>query len=124
MIEATINIEGPTLADIEDGIDEAKKGISKGYIEGFDGDDDRNYSFTVSKIDDWFSSKRKNINIINMRNNKSKIKVGKVFIYGGAEHIIEKYDTDSVITRRQNGHTTNWNRNLVETVLADPKYYE
>jgi len=59
-----------------------------------------------------------------MENNKSKIKVGKVFIYGQTEHTIEKFDNDSVVTKKQNGHHIIWNRISLEMVLANPKYYE
>jgi hypothetical protein len=48
MLDVTINIEGKTLHDIELAIDEAKRQISAGYYSGMNGNEDGEYSFTVS----------------------------------------------------------------------------
>lgn len=48
MLHLQITIEGKSITDLELAIDEAKKRISKGNREGFDSNEDGEFSFEVS----------------------------------------------------------------------------
>ena len=59
-----------------------------------------------------------------MKRNNIKIELGQSFVYGQAEHIIEKIGNSTIITKKQNGQIIEWDRNGLKEVLSNPDYYE
>ncbi|MCR8994609.1 hypothetical protein [Brevibacillus laterosporus] len=47
MLQVNIELNGKTMSDIEDALEEAKRKISEGFGSGFDSNDSGSYSFQV-----------------------------------------------------------------------------
>ncbi|ALA07305.1 hypothetical protein SECTIM467_181 [Brevibacillus phage SecTim467] len=52
MLQVKIELNGKTMSDIEDALEEAKKKILEGYGSGFDSNDSGSYSFQVDGEED------------------------------------------------------------------------